>query len=58
MVSSCGWDSIPCDIGVDVLCKAAKTTVNDVETFVETQPGPKVYCNYCATVTDGRDAGI
>ncbi len=42
-MSGCGWDSIPCDLGVDYLCRQSKGTVNSVETWWDLHPGPQDY---------------
>lgn len=42
VVSTCGWDSIPCDLGVDFLKRKFNGKLHQVETFMATQPGPEV----------------
>lgn len=42
VISTCGWDSIPCDIGVDFLKKNFDGKLHSVETFMRTKAGPDV----------------
>ncbi|XP_017494514.1 PREDICTED: saccharopine dehydrogenase-like oxidoreductase [Rhagoletis zephyria] len=42
VVSTCGWDSIPCDLGVDFLKRKFDGKLHHVETFMATRPGPEV----------------
>lgn len=42
LVSTCGWDSIPCDLGVDFLKRNFNGKVHSVETFVKNTKGPSV----------------
>ena len=42
IVSTCGWDSIPCDVGVDYLKRRFDGKLHSVETFMATKPGPNV----------------
>jgi len=42
VISTCGWDSIPCDIGVDFLKRNFDGKIHSVETFMRTRPGPEV----------------
>lgn len=44
VVSACGWDSIPSDLGVHFLQKQTDNGVDAVETFCEMNPGPEVHC--------------
>jgi len=43
VVSTCGWDSIPCDLGVDFLKRKFDGILHSVETFMQTKPGPEGY---------------
>lgn len=43
VVSTCGWDSIPCDLGVDFLKRKFNGKLHHVETFMATRPGPEGY---------------
>lgn len=43
IISACGWDSIPCDIGVDFAKRNFDGRLHSVETFLETIPGSKGY---------------
>ena len=42
VISTCGWDSIPCDLGVDFLKRKFQGKLHSVETFMATKPGPEV----------------
>lgn len=42
MVGACGWDSIPCDLGVNFVKEHFDGDVNHVETFVELKSGSSV----------------
>src|SRR6218665_2819859 len=42
IISTCGWDSIPCDLGVHYLKNNFDGTLHSVETFMMTKTGPKV----------------
>jgi len=45
IISACGWDSIPCDLGVQYLKNNFDGELNAVETFMSIQTGPQVrYC--------------
>lgn len=43
VISTCGWDSIPCDIGVDFLKKNFDGKLHSVETFMKTKAGSDGY---------------
>lgn len=43
IISACGWDSIPCDIGVDFAKRNFDGRLHSVETFLETIPGSQGY---------------
>ncbi|TKR87296.1 hypothetical protein L596_011713 [Steinernema carpocapsae] len=43
VVGACGWDSIPCDLGVNFLKKNFGGDLNYVETFVQINTGPAGY---------------
>ncbi|VDM67672.1 unnamed protein product [Strongylus vulgaris] len=40
IVGACGWDSIPCDLGVNFLKEKFEGDLNHVETFVQMVSGP------------------
>lgn len=42
VVGACGWDSIPCDLGVNFLKEKFNGQLNHVETFVQLNTGPAV----------------
>uniref|UniRef100_A0AC34G8L9 Saccharopine dehydrogenase NADP binding domain-containing protein n=1 Tax=Panagrolaimus sp. ES5 TaxID=591445 RepID=A0AC34G8L9_9BILA len=42
VVGACGWDSIPCDLGVNFLKQHFDGTLNHAETFVSMNTGPSV----------------
>lgn len=42
VISTCGWDSIPCDVGVDFLKRHFDGKLHSVESFMTTKPGPEV----------------
>ena len=42
IVSACGWDSIPCDLGTQFLKKHFNGELNAVETFMTIRTGPQV----------------
>ena len=42
IISACGWDSIPCDLGVQFLKKHFDGELNSVETYFTMTSGPKV----------------
>ena len=42
VISTCGWDSIPNDVGVDFLKKNFDGTLHSVESYIKNLPGPKV----------------
>lgn len=42
IVSGCGWDSIPCDLGVNWLKKNFNGTVSHAETFAHIKTGKAV----------------
>lgn len=42
VVGACGWDSIPCDLGVHFLKKNFGGDLNHAETFVQINYGPAV----------------
>lgn len=42
VVGSCGWDSIPCDLGVNFMKEKFDGQLNEIETFVELGRGPAV----------------
>ncbi|MCP9259738.1 Saccharopine dehydrogenase [Dirofilaria immitis] len=43
VVSACGWDSIPCDLGVNFLKNKFNGQLNHVETFAQLNLGPAGY---------------
>uniref|UniRef100_A0A1I7XHU5 Sacchrp_dh_C domain-containing protein n=1 Tax=Heterorhabditis bacteriophora TaxID=37862 RepID=A0A1I7XHU5_HETBA len=43
VVSACGWDSIPCDLGVNFVKDKFDGDLNHVETFVQINNGPAGY---------------
>jgi short subunit dehydrogenase-like uncharacterized protein len=43
VVGACGWDSIPCDLGVNFLKQHFDGTLNHCETFVSMHTGPSGY---------------
>uniref|UniRef100_A0A158Q789 Sacchrp_dh_NADP domain-containing protein n=1 Tax=Elaeophora elaphi TaxID=1147741 RepID=A0A158Q789_9BILA len=43
VVGACGWDSIPCDLGVKFLKEKFNGQLNHVETFVQMNSGPAGY---------------
>ncbi|OZC07948.1 hypothetical protein X798_05055 [Onchocerca flexuosa] len=43
VVGACGWDSIPCDLGVNFLKNKFSGQLNHVETFVQMNSGPAGY---------------
>lgn len=43
LVGACGWDSIPCDLGVQYLKRVFDGTVAYVETVAQMRPGPHGY---------------
>uniref|UniRef100_A0A158PBB0 Sacchrp_dh_NADP domain-containing protein n=1 Tax=Angiostrongylus cantonensis TaxID=6313 RepID=A0A158PBB0_ANGCA len=43
VVGACGWDSIPCDLGVNFLKEKFDGDLNHVETFVQLKSGPLGY---------------
>ncbi|VDO28550.1 Uncharacterized protein BM_BM17768 [Brugia malayi] len=43
VVGACGWDSIPCDLGVNFLKEKFSGQLNHVETFVQLNTGPAGY---------------
>lgn len=43
VVGACGWDSIPCDLGVNFLKEKFNGQLNHVETFVQLNTGPAVW---------------
>ena len=42
IISTCGWDSIPCDLGVDFLKRKFDGKLHSVETFMAIKPGSEV----------------
>ena len=42
IISTCGWDSIPCDLGVDFLKSKFNGSLHSVETYMSTKTGPQV----------------
>lgn len=42
VVNACGWDSIPCDVGLNFVKQHMPGDLNGVETFVEFERGPQV----------------
>lgn len=42
VVGACGWDSIPCDLGVHFTKKEFEGDLNHIETFVQLNTGPAV----------------
>ena len=42
VVGACGWDSIPCDLGVNFLKQHFDGTLEYAETFVQVKNGPSV----------------
>lgn len=42
IISTCGWDSIPCDVGIDFLKRNFDGRLHSVETFMKTRSGPNV----------------
>lgn len=42
IVGACGWDSIPCDLGVHFLKRKFDGQLNHVETFAQLNAGPAV----------------
>ncbi|VDN32881.1 unnamed protein product [Cylicostephanus goldi] len=42
IVGACGWDSIPCDLGVAFLKEKFNGDLNHVESFVQMVSGPSV----------------
>ncbi|CAI2354978.1 unnamed protein product [Caenorhabditis sp. 36 PRJEB53466] len=49
VVSACGWDCIPADLGVHFLKKNFGGDLNHVESFVQMISGPSGYCVNAAT---------
>ncbi|KAK6038855.1 saccharopine dehydrogenase [Cooperia oncophora] len=43
VVGACGWDSIPCDMGVNFVKEHFDGDVNHIETFVQMNSGPSGY---------------
>ncbi|VDM95626.1 unnamed protein product [Thelazia callipaeda] len=43
VVGACGWDSIPCDLGINFLKNKFDGQLNDVETFVQLNTGSAGY---------------
>ncbi|MCP9264642.1 Saccharopine dehydrogenase-like oxidoreductase [Dirofilaria immitis] len=43
VVGACGWDSIPCDLGVNFLKNKFNGQLNHVETFAQLNSGPAGY---------------
>ncbi|WKY08894.1 hypothetical protein Q1695_001794 [Nippostrongylus brasiliensis] len=43
VVGACGWDSIPCDMGVNYVKEHFDGDVNHIETFVQLNSGPSGY---------------
>lgn len=39
LVGACGWDSIPCDLGINFLKNKFDGQLNHVETFVQLNTG-------------------
>lgn len=50
IISTCGWDSIPNDVGVDFLKKHFEGKLHSVESFMRFHFGPKVNCFYCHSI--------
>uniref|UniRef100_A0AC35UEL1 Sacchrp_dh_NADP domain-containing protein n=1 Tax=Rhabditophanes sp. KR3021 TaxID=114890 RepID=A0AC35UEL1_9BILA len=48
LVSACGWDSIPCDLGMNFLKKHYEGDIAYTESFVQSRSGPAGY-----TINDG-----
>ena len=46
IISTCGWDAIPNDVGADYLKKHFNGTLNSIESFISIHPGPKVKLNF------------
>lgn len=42
VIGACGWDSIPCDLGINFLKEKFNGQLNHVETFVQLNTGPAV----------------
>uniref|UniRef100_A0A8R1I2Y4 Sacchrp_dh_NADP domain-containing protein n=1 Tax=Caenorhabditis japonica TaxID=281687 RepID=A0A8R1I2Y4_CAEJA len=49
VVSACGWDSIPADLGVNFLKNNFNGDLNHVESFVQQESGPSGYCANAGT---------
>ncbi|OZC07950.1 hypothetical protein X798_05057 [Onchocerca flexuosa] len=49
VVGACGWDSIPCDLGVNFLKNKFSGQLNHVETFVQINLGPAGYSTNAGT---------
>lgn len=43
IISTCGWDSIPADMGVEFMRQNFDGRLHSVETFMKTIPGPRGY---------------
>lgn len=43
IIGACGWDSIPCDLGINFLKKSFNGQLNHAETFVQLNSGPSGY---------------
>lgn len=43
VVGACGWDSIPCDLGVNFLKRHFEGQLNEIETVVQLKTGPSGY---------------
>ncbi|CAI4222666.1 unnamed protein product [Auanema sp. JU1783] len=43
IVGACGWDSIPCDLGINFLKNNFNGDLNHAETFVQLENGPEGY---------------
>ncbi|KJH53614.1 saccharopine dehydrogenase [Dictyocaulus viviparus] len=43
VVGACGWDSIPCDLGINLFKEKFRGDLNHVEAFVQLNSGPSGY---------------
>lgn len=46
IVGACGWDSIPFDLGMQIMAKQFKGTLNDVEGLPHMKAGPGYHVNF------------
>ena len=52
IISACGWDSIPADLGVRFLKKVFDGELNAVETYMTIKTGPQVCLPFISFETE------